>query len=332
MARAAAAAGTGAAGGPDAALLVEMLTRMWRIRIFEERSIELFTAGELPGFLHAQIGQEATCVGTCLALRDDDYITSTHRGHGDIIAKGARLDRMFAELYAKATGYCRGKGGSMHMFDASLGILGANGIVGAGLPIATGAALASKMQGLDRVAVSFFGDGASNEGAFHEALNMASVWRLPVVFLCANNEYAESTPRRTHQAIEDIAARAGGYAIPGVVVDGMDVLAVHEVVAEAVARARRGEGPTLVEAKTYRYYGHYVGDPGLYRSKEEVEAAQARDPIRSFEARLAVTGILDEAGCRAIEAAVRADVEAAVEFGRQSPEPDDAVAFEDVYA
>ena len=312
--------------------LVAMLERMWRIRAFEERSIELFQAGELPGFLHAQIGQEAVCVGTCFALRDDDTITSTHRGHGDIIAKGARLDRMFAELYAKETGYCRGKGGSMHIFDASLGILGANGIVGAGLPIATGAGLAFQMQGLDRVSVSFFGDGASNEGAFHEALNMASVWRLPVVFVCANNEYAESTPRRTHQAVEDIAARAGAYAMPGVVVDGMDVIAVHEVVAEAVARARRGEGPTLVEAKTYRYFGHYVGDPGLYRSKEEVEAAMERDPINSLEAKLAAAGVLAADEARALEARVRADVEAAVEFGRSSPEPADAAAFEDVYA
>ena len=312
--------------------LVAMLERMWRIRAFEERSIELFQAGEMPGFLHAQIGQEAVCVGTCFALRDDDTITSTHRGHGDIIAKGARLDRMFAELYAKETGYCRGKGGSMHIFDASLGILGANGIVGAGLPIATGAGLAFQMQGLDRVSVSFFGDGASNEGAFHEALNLASVWRLPVVFVCANNEYAESTPRRTHQAVEDIAARAGAYAMPGVVVDGMDVIAVHEVVSEAVARARRGEGPTLVEAKTYRYFGHYVGDPGLYRAKEEVEAAMERDPIRSLEARLAAAGVLSPDEARALEARVRADVEAAVEFGRSSPEPADAAAFEDVYA
>lgn len=313
-------------------LLRDMLTRMWRIRIFEERSIELFQAGELPGFLHAQVGQEAVCVGACTALRDDDYITSTHRGHGDIIAKGGRLDRMFAELYAKETGYCRGKGGSMHIFDFKLGVLGANGIVGAGLPIATGAALAAQLRGTDQVAVSFFGDGASNEGAFHEALNMASVWKLPVVFVCANNEYGESTPRRIQQNIDDIASRAGGYGIPGVVVDGMDVLAVYEVVSEAVARARRGDGPTLVEAKTYRFYGHYVGDPGLYRPKEEVEEAMARDPLPSFERMLTTAGLLDEADCRAIEAAVWAAVEEAVEFGRTSAAPDDSIAFEDVYA
>lgn len=317
---------------PSPDVLRDMLVRMWRIRAFEERSIELFQAGELPGFLHAQIGQEAVCVGTCATLRDDDYITSTHRGHGDIIAKGGRLDRMFAELYAKETGYCRGKGGSMHIFDFKLGVLGANGIVGAGLPIATGAALAAQLRGSDQVAVSFFGDGASNEGSFHESLNMASVWKLPVVFLCANNEYAESTPRRHQQNIADIAARASGYGIPGIVVDGMDVLAVHEVVSEAVAHARRGDGPTLVEAKTYRYLGHYVGDPGLYRSKEEVAEAMSRDPIQSFERRLAATGVASEAECRALEAAVRSDVEAAVEFGRTSPEPDESIAFEDVYA
>ena len=313
-------------------LLRDMLTRMWRIRAFEERSIELFQAGELPGFLHAQIGQEAVCVGTCTTLRDDDYITSTHRGHGDIIAKGGRLDRMFAELYAKETGYCRGKGGSMHIFDAKLGVLGANGIVGAGLPIATGAALAAQLRGSDQVAVSFFGDGATNEGAFHEALNMASVWKLPVVFVCANNEYGESTPRRHQQNIADISARAGSYDIPGVTVDGMDVVAVHEVVAEAVARARRGDGPSLIEAKTYRYLGHYVGDPGLYRSKEEVEEAMTRDPIHGFERMLTTAGILDNDDCRAIETAVRVSVEAAVEFGRTSPEPDESIAFEDVYA
>ena len=313
-------------------LLRRMLASMWRIRVFEERAIELFQAGELPGFLHVQIGQEAVCVGTCSALRDDDYLTSTHRGHGDIIAKGGKLDRMFAELYAKETGYCRGKGGSMHIFDFSLGILGANGIVGAGPPIATGAALAAQLRGSDQVAVSFFGDGATNEGSFHEALNMASVWKLPAVFVCQNNEYAESTPRRTHQNVPDISARAAAYDIPGVTVDGLDVLAVYEVVSEAVARARRGDGPTLVEAKTYRYFGHYVGDPGLYRSMEEVEEAMRRDPLPAFERTLTTAGVLAAADCRAIEAGVREEIEAAVEFGRTSPEPYDAIAFEDLYA
>jgi TPP-dependent pyruvate/acetoin dehydrogenase alpha subunit len=317
---------------PPVDMLRNMLSSMWRIRAFEQKSIELFQAGELPGFLHAQIGQEAVCVGTCAALRDDDYLTSTHRGHGDIIAKGGKLDRMFAELYAKETGYCRGKGGSMHIFDFGLGVLGANGIVGAGLPIATGAALSAHLRGTDQVAVSFFGDGATNEGAFHEALNIASVWKLPVVFVCQNNEYAESTPRRIQQNIQDVAARAIGYDIPGVVVDGMNVVEVYEVVNEAVERARRGDGPSLIEAKTYRFLGHYVGDPGLYRTKEEVEEAMSRDPLTNFELKLTTGGLLSEEECRAIEAAVRVEVDAAVEFGRTSPEPSESIAFEDVYA
>ncbi|MEZ5101453.1 MAG: thiamine pyrophosphate-dependent dehydrogenase E1 component subunit alpha [Thermoleophilia bacterium] len=312
--------------------LVELLRRMWEIRAFEERTIELFTAGELPGFLHSQVGQEATCVGACAPLRPDDYITSTHRGHGDLIAKGGSLDRMMAELYAKETGYCRGKGGSMHIFDFSLGVLGANGIVGAGLPIATGAALSAKLRGTDQVAVSFFGDGATNEGAFHEALNLASVWQLPVVFVCQNNQYAESTPRRVHQRVEDIATRASAYDMPGVSVDGMDVLAVREVVGAAVERARAGGGPALVEAKTYRFYGHYVGDPEPYRTREEVAIWRERDPVLTFERRLLDGGVLAEAEVEALRANVRERVEAAVRFARESPEPGDEVAFEDVYA
>ena len=305
---------------------------MWEIRAFEERTIELFTAGELPGFLHSQIGQEAVCVGTCSALRPEDYVTSTHRGHGDIIAKGGRLERMMAELYAKETGYCRGKGGSMHIFDFGLGVLGANGIVGAGLPIAVGAALSVQLRGTEQVAVAFFGDGASNQGAFHEALNLASVWDLPAVFVCQNNEYGESTPRRVQQKISDIAVRAEGYDIPGVVVDGMDVVAVHRSVAEAVGRARRGEGPTLVEAKTYRFLGHYVGDSEPYRAREEVAAWRARDPIFTFETLLEEHGVLGEKAARDVEAEVRAVVEDAVEFARQSSEPDTSTAFEDIYA
>jgi pyruvate dehydrogenase E1 component alpha subunit len=304
---------------------------MWEIRAFEEKAIELFTAGELPGFLHSQIGQEATCVGACAALRPDDWITSTHRGHGDIIAKGGRLDRMMAELFGKETGYCRGKGGSMHLFDFGLGILGANGIVGAGLPIAVGAALSARLRRTDQVSLSFFGDGASNEGAFHEALNLAAAWQLPVVFVCQNNEYAESTPRQTQQAIVDIATRAAAYALPGAVVDGMDVLAVREVVAEAVARARAGGGATLVEAKTYRFYGHYVGDPGVYRPSDEVAAWRERDPIRLFEAALAAAGLLSDHAALAVEEAVRLEVEHAVEFARASPEPPPSAAFEDVW-
>ncbi len=312
--------------------LRDLYRKMWEIRAFEEKAIELFTAGELPGFLHSQIGQEAVCVGTCAALRTDDYVTSTHRGHGDLIAKGARLDRMMAELFAKETGYCRGKGGSMHIFDFGLGVLGANGIVGAGLPIACGAALSARLRGTDQVSVSFFGDGATNEGAFHEALNLASTWALPTVFVCHNNEYAESTPRLVQQKIRDIALRAAAYDMPGVVVDGMDVLAVYGTVAEAVARARAGEGPTLVEAKTYRFFGHYVGDPGVYRTDEEVRAWKARDPILALGKKLVGSEAFSQAELDAVEAEVRAGVEDAVAFARESPEPDLQVAFEDVYA
>jgi TPP-dependent pyruvate/acetoin dehydrogenase alpha subunit len=310
--------------------LLELYRRMWLIRAFEERAIELFTAGELPGFIHSQIGQEAVCVGACANLRPDDYLTTTHRGHGDLIAKGARLDRMMAELFAKETGYCRGKGGSMHIADFSLGVLGANGIVGAGLPIATGAALSAQLRGTDQVALSSFGDGATNIGAFHEALNLAAVWQLPVVFLCQNNEYAESTPRLAHQRVANVADRAAAYGMPGAVVDGMDVVAVHGVVREAVERARAGGGPTLVEAKTYRFLGHYVGDTDVYRTKEEVAEWRERDPILAFRAKLAGDGVLSP-GDDEVEAEARAAVEEAVEFARRSDPAPVAAAFEDVY-
>jgi pyruvate dehydrogenase E1 component alpha subunit len=312
--------------------LVELLRRMWRIRLFEEKAIELFTAGELPGFLHSQIGQEAVCVGTCARLRVDDYITSTHRGHGDLIAKGARPDRMMAELFGKETGYCRGKGGSMHILDFGLGVLGANGIVGAGLPIGVGAALSATMRKTDQVCVCFFGDGASNIGAFHEALNLAAVWRLPVVFVCQNNDYAESTPRRVQQTVADIAVRAASYDMPGTTVDGMSVLEVHRSVGEAVDRARAGEGPTLVEAKTYRYTGHYVGDPGVYRTKEELEQWKARDPIGGFESLLDDAGVVGAEEARRVEAEVRDEIERAVEFARTSADPRPELAFDDVFA
>ncbi len=311
--------------------LIWMFRQMTRIRAFEEKAMALFQAGELPGFLHSQLGQEAVPVGACAALREDDYITSTHRGHGDVIAKGARLDRMMAELYGKKTGYCQGKGGSMHIADFSLGIMGANGIVGGSIPIANGVALSAKMRGTDQVVVCFFGDGASNQGSFHEALNMASVWDLPVIFVCQNNLYAESTPQAVHQKIRDVSDRAGAYEMPGVSVDGNDAVAVYEVVREAVARARDGLGPTLVEAKTYRWLGHYVGDPGVYRPPEEVTEWRAREPLGRLRSRLIETGILGEEEAQRIEAEVAQELEEAVTFGRQSPDPDPDEALEDVY-
>ncbi len=312
--------------------LIWMFRRMVMIRRFEETIAGFFTQGRLPGFLHASIGQEAVPVGTCANLRPDDYITSTHRGHGDVIAKGCRLDRMMAELYAKETGYCRGKGGSMHIADFSLGILGANGIVGAGLPIATGAALSAKMRGTDSIAVAFFGDGATNQGVFHEALNLAAVWDLPVVYVCQNNFYGQSTSQKYHQRIQHISTRAGSYGMPGVTVDGNDVVAVYEAVYEAVARARSGGGPSLVEAETYRHLGHYVGDPGAYRPAGEVEAWKARDPIALHRTRLRREGILTQEEAAAIEQEVEQELQAAVRFAEESPEPGLEVALEDVYA
>lgn len=315
----------------EAEKLTWMYRRMMAIRAFEEKAIELFKAGELPGFLHSQIGQEAIPVGVCAALRDDDYITSTHRGHGDVIAKGAHLDRMMAELFAKETGYCRGKGGSMHIADFKLGIMGANGIVGGSIPIATGVGVSIQRRKTDQVAVCFFGDGASNQGSFHEALNLASTWNLPVVYVCQNNQYAESTPQETHQKIEDIAVRAKAYDIPGVVADGNDVVAMYEAAQEAIDRARTNKGPTLIEAKTYRKLGHYVGDPAVYRPREEVEYWETRDPIEIHRARLLEMDILTAQAVESIEDEARSEVEEAVALARQSPDPAPDKALEDVF-
>src|SRR3954470_15210177 len=258
---------------------VELLRTMQRIRRFEERAEELYLAGELPGFIHLSIGQEACAAGGCLALQRDDYITSTHRGHGHCLAKGAPMPQMMAELYAKVTGSCKGKGGSMHIADFSVGMLGANGVVGGGANLAVGATIAARLRGTDQIAVCFFGDGASNRGPVHEAMNLAAVWNLPVIFFCENNQYASTTSVKTVMKIEDIADRAAGYGMPGVVVDGSDVLAVHTAVREYAERARSGGGPVLIEAKTYRMRGHFVGDPQMYRDAAEVQAQRTNDPI-----------------------------------------------------
>ena len=312
--------------------LIEMYEKMIRIRLFEEKAVELFLKGVLPGFLHSSIGQEAVSVGGCSALREDDYMISTHRGHGDIIAKGARVDLMMAELFAKKTGYCKGKGGSMHIADLDLGILGAVGIVGAGLPIINGAALACQLKGTDQVSLCFFGDGASNTGSFHEALNLASVWNLPVIYVCQNNLYAESTPQWVHQKIRDISMRGGSYGIPGMSVDGNDVLAVYQAVSEAVERARKKEGPTLIECKTYRWLGHYVGDPSTsYRTREEVEEWKKRDPIKRYRRNLLDTEVCGEKNLEAIDRRVEKEIEEAIEFAQNSPDPNPEDALEDVY-
>ena len=291
-------------------------------------------AGKIPGALHLYVGEEAVAAGVMTHLSDADWITSTHRGHGHLIAKGGAFDRMFAELFGRATGYCRGKGGSMHISNMELGMLGANGIVGAGPPIAVGAAFANKYRKTDRVAVSFFGDGASNEGAFHEAANMAALYKLPVIFVCENNGYGEYTPQAEHQAIVDVADRAAGYGMPGVVVDGMDAVAVYEAAGAAIARARRGDGPTLLECKTYRFFDH-VGVRGMglsYRTDEELAEWQKRDPIHLFEARLAELGVLDQEQAAAVREEILAEVKAGIAFAEESPPPDAATLLDDVYA
>jgi TPP-dependent pyruvate/acetoin dehydrogenase alpha subunit len=313
-------------------LLAEMFLRMVLVREFELRAIEERRAGLIPGFIHSCVGQEATAVGACLALETDDVITSTHRGHGHLISKGGDPRYMMAELAARSTGYCRGRGGSLHIADFDLGILGANGIVAGGIPIAIGAALAFAMRGERRVALSFFGDGAVNEGAFHEAANLAGLWKLPAILFCENNLYGEGTPQSKQAPVADLAVRAEGYGFPGVIVDGQDVLAVHEAVKAAAERARAGGGPTFVEAKTYRYRGHYEGDPQVYRLPGEMEEWRARDPIPAFRHRLLDAGVLDEAALAEIERGVQVQLDEAVAFAKASPLPQPAEALQGVYA
>ncbi len=314
-------------------LQMDMHRRMVRIRLFEEAAGRLAEAAKLPGFLHLYVGQEAVAAGVCAALTDDDQITSTHRGHGHLVAKGGQFNEMMAELMGKSTGYCKGKGGSMHISNLDVGMLGANGIVGAGTPIAVGAGFANKYKGNGNVAVPFFGDGSTNIGAFHEAANMACALKLPVVFVCENNEYGEFTARDKTMAITDIVDRAAGYGMPGVIVDGMDVVAIHEAATEAVNRARRGDGPSLIEAKTYRYYNHHgIQNLGLkYRTDDEVEAWRARDPIFTFEARLIEMGTATRDDIDGVWAELRADIDTAIEFAENSPVPTPDQLLVDVY-
>jgi TPP-dependent pyruvate/acetoin dehydrogenase alpha subunit len=315
----------------DGERLFQMYRTMLLIREAEETLLRLFAQNRMPGFIHSYIGEEATAVGVCAALRPDDYITSHHRGHGHILAKGGDLKLFFAELYGKATGYCRGKGGSMHVADLDLGILGANGVVGAGIPIAAGAALAAQMEGSDRVAVAFTGDGATDIGAFHESLNLAALWRLPTMCVVENNGYADFIAQRDHQKIERISDRAAAYGMPGETVDGNDVVAVYEAARTAVVRARAGEGPTLLECVTYRWRGHFEGDPQPYRTKEEVERWKLKDPLLQAEERLRRTADFSDREKQDIIADIRRRIEAAVEFAESSPEPDPQVALEDAY-
>ncbi len=304
---------------------------MNEIRKFEEKAVELFESDALRGSVHLCIGQEAIAATVCSHLRDTDYITSTHRGHGHCIAKGADLGKAMAELMGKATGYCKGKGGSMHIADLSKGNLGANAIVAGGVPIAVGGALAADFKGTDQVAVTFFGDGASNQGVFYESLNLASVWKLPVIFVCENNGYGISVPASQSCSVKDIGIRGGSCSVPGVTADGNDVLAVDEKIQEAIARAKAGEGPTLLEFKTYRWMGHWTGDPQVYRTREEVEEWKKKCPIKRFKKYMMDEKIASQEELEAIEKQAQEDVETATEFALNSPEPDPAKVMEDVF-
>lgn len=315
----------------DKSRLLRMYEQMETIRQFEERAGKEFASGKVPGFVHLYAGEEAVAVGVCAHLTDDDYITSHHRGHGHCIAKGVDLREMVAELLGREAGACHGKGGSMHIADVHKGMLGANGIVGGGFPLATGAGLTARHNGRGQVAVCFFGDGAANQGTFHESLNLAGIWKLPVVFVAENNGYAESTPVTYHMSCRDIAERAAGYGMPGVTVDGLDVFAVYEAAGEAIARARRGEGPSLVECKTYRYYGHFEGDAITYRTREEVDSFRARDPIQALRRSLVGRGIASAEELDTIDKQVQERIDDAWRFAEAAPLPAPEEALTDVY-
>ncbi|MDR2162835.1 MAG: thiamine pyrophosphate-dependent dehydrogenase E1 component subunit alpha [Clostridiales Family XIII bacterium] len=305
---------------------------MYKMRRFEEEVFEFYKKGLMPGLAHLYLGEEAVATGVCAALNDDDYIGSSHRGHGHLVARGARTDMMMAEILGKEGGYSRGKGGSMHIMAMDRGILGANGIVGGEIPIATGAAYSAVYRGTEQVAVSFFGDGATNEGTFHESVNMAAAWKLPCIYIIENNLYGISVDIRDVTNTRDLADRAKAYGIPGVVVDGMDVEAVYAAAAEAVDHARKGKGPTIVECKTYRWQGHHVGDPAVYRARRDADEKKdwmERCPVRAFRAKLIASGA-SEAAVAAIEGEVEREIQAAVKYAVDSPYPDASEAFDDV--
>ena len=302
-------------------LLINLYTTMLKIRLFEEKMIDVFRKGELPGWLHTYIGEEAVAAGVCLNLRDTDYITSTHRGHGHFIAKGGDLKKIAAELYAKSTGCCKGRGGSMHIADMGIGVLSANGIVGGGIPIATGAAFGCDYLKNGRIVVAFFGDGASDNGVFHESLNLASIWNLPIIYLCENNLYAMSNPISKHMNITDIADRAKAYGIPGVIVDGMDAMEVYVKMKQIIGDVRDGKGPVLVEAKTYRLCGHADGDVEAYRTKDEVCRWEEKDPITTLENKMRKEKTIKDEDINSIKKEVLFEIDDAIDFARKSPKP-----------
>lgn len=314
--------------------LVDLYTVMLKIRLFEERVVDLYSRGLIPGLAHLYIGEEAVATGVCSALEEKDYITSTHRGHGHVIAKGAELKPMMAELFGKKTGYCKGKGGSMHIADMEIGILGANGIAGGGIPIAVGSGMSAKHQGTDQVTACFFGDDASNNGTFHEGLNLASLYKLPVVFVCENNLYGISTVQTKQTVIQDIAIRGACYDMPGIIVNGNNVLEVHDASMKAVKRARAGEGPTLIECKTYRWRGHHEGDPNQgrrYRTKEEIEAWKKKDPIQQMAGKLSADKVLTKKRMGEIRNEILNEIEEAVTFADESEFPALEELYEDMY-
>lgn len=313
-------------------LLEKFYYTMVKIRKFEETVEKYFLDGQIPGFVHLYIGEEAIATGVCASLKNDDYIQSTHRGHGHTIAKGADINRAMAEIFGKKTGFCKGKGGSMHIADFSVGMLGANGVVGGGFNIATGAALAIKKQKRDNVSVVFFGDGASNRGTFHEALNMASVWKLPIIFVCENNEWASTTPYRTTTSVEDISKRAAGYSMESKIVDGNDVFDVYEGFKEALAHVKAGNGPFFLEAKTYRIKGHFVGDPELYRTKEEVQKVyDENNPITRFENKVLKENLLSETELKEISSKAETEIKEALKFAQDSEFPEPSEMYDDLY-
>ncbi|MBI4306171.1 MAG: thiamine pyrophosphate-dependent dehydrogenase E1 component subunit alpha [Chloroflexi bacterium] len=316
--------------------LMLMLRRMWLIRNFEETVIKAYTSGEFGGAAHPYIGEEAVAVGACVALRDDDYIAGNHRSHGHPIAKGGDVKKAMAEIFGRRDGYCKGKGGSMHLADFSVGILGESGIVASSVPVATGAALAAKLQKKDFVSLVFFGDGASNQGACHEAMNLASIWKLPAIFVCENNQYAVTTPYKSTVSSEHIADRAQAYNMPGVLVDGQDCIAMFEAATEAVKRARSGAGPTLIEALTYRFEEHSLGLGRIrrseYRTIDEVAEWRKRDPIKIHEGRLLEMKVASQSEIDAVREATKSAVDEAIEFARKSPFPEPSELYEDMWS
>jgi pyruvate dehydrogenase E1 component alpha subunit len=319
------------AANPSKGLLADMLQKMFEIRFFEEKVFELYGQNLVPGTIHLYTGEEAVAVGVCSSLRKEDFVTSTHRGHGHCIAKGADLNRIMAEILGKETGYCKGKGGSMHIADFSVGVLGATAVVGAGLPIAVGAGLTVKLKGGDQVVACFFGEGASNQGTFHESLNLASIWSLPVIFVCENNLYAMGTRQSRIMKVQNVADRAQAYGIRGEAVDGNDVLKVYEAACKAVQGARNGEGPALIECKTYRHKGHSRVDSAKYRPKEEVQEWLGKDPIKRLKEKMLRDNTFSDEEVEEIEKKALAEVEEAAKFALDSPYPAPEEALADVY-